>query len=386
MSITDSLNTVQSTLNTLSSGLNSLSASSTGSQDFAALLSQASMTNSTTPNPAQGKADYVSGRIGLNLKGGVPAEFVYFNEQGTVLRKSTFTAESLLKNSNEFGISLSDTQGIKQQLENANIGYKPYELYPGTGSDHGINFDDLIAGGLGTAYDWRKDDNVAQKDQVLIGTAAQGQATRILQEAQALSDRLGLVKNTAVTTELGIDPARMTSLLDGAGQTVSHVVYTGGTASWYPSAQAAQQAQAALGGTTLDLSDVAVPDVYLEQAQAELNQSTSIINNAATIASEASTNIVPSTVSTPASEESSSETDSSLATSNSATQSEASSTTATTNTTQTQPAVVERTLQDQLNDMVSSLTNGNSISMSSYLNTYNQMQALLARMQSLQQS
>lgn len=383
MSITDSLNTVQSTLNTLSSSINSLSANGTSSQDFAALLSQATTTISTsTTNPAIGKADYVSGRIGLNLKGGVPAEFVYFNEQGAVLRKSTFTAESLLKNSSEFGISLTDTQGIKQQLENANVGYKPYELYPGTGSDHGINFDDLIAGGLGTAYDWRKDDNAAQKDQVLIGTAAQGQATRILQEAQALSDRLGLVKNTAVTTELGIDPVRMTSLLDGAAQTVSHVVYTGGTASWYPTAQAAQQAQAALGGTTLDLSDVPVPDVYLQQAQAELNQSTSTINNAAIIANIVSSNTAPSTDSTPASEESNSETDTTLATSNTG----ASSTTTTTNTAQTQPAVVERTLQDQLNDMVSSLTNGNSISMSSYLNTYNQMQALLARMQSLQQS
>ena len=379
MSITNTLNSVQNSLSSLTSSVSNVvnSATSAANTDFSALLSQATATTATAPtapNPAAGKADFVSGQIGVNLKGGVPAEFVYFDAQGNTLRKSTFTAESLLKNSEQFGINLTDTLGLKQQLESAHIGYKPYELYPGTGSDHGINFDDLLAGGLGSAYDWRRDDNVQIKDQMLVGTAAQGQASRLLDEAQALSDRLGLVKNSQVTTERGIDPNRLTSLLDGAGQTVSHVVFNGGTASWYASAQAAQQAQASIGGTTLDLTDVAVPNVYLEQAAAEASERYAVTVPTTTTQAN-TTNAATLATSTPATTSTVSET----------TQPAAQATVNTTgNTAASIPAT--RTLQDQLNDMVASLTTGGNISMSSYLSSYNQMQALLARMQSLQQS
>lgn len=382
MSITNTLNSVQNSLSSLTTSLSNVvnSATSTANTDFSALLNQVTENTAPTPtvlsaaNPAAGKADFVSGQIGVNLKGGVPAEFVYFDAQGNTLRKSSFTAQSLLKNSERFGINLTDTLGLKQQLESAQIGYKPYELYPGTGSDHGINFDDLLAGGLGSAYDWRRDDQAALKDLALVGTAVEGQASNLVIEARALADRLGLVKNSQVTTERGIDPNRLTSLIDGAGQTVSHVVYTGGTASWYGNAQAAQQAQASLSGITLDLTDVAVPSVYLEQdaSEAEIQANSQAIVQQTSVATQVSSNTATLATSTPTTSSTLGET----------MQPE----TVNTNDSSTASIATTRTLQDQLNDMVASLTNGANISMSSYLNTYTQMQALLARMQSLQQS
>lgn len=371
MSITNTLNSVQNSLSSLTSSLSNVvnSATSAANTDFSALLSQATATTTTAPtapNPAAGKADFVSGRLGVSLDRGIPAYISYFDESGNELKRSGFSATSLIQATNDLGIDRNDLIGLGQKLDAAGVGYKPYELYPGTGSDHGINFDDVIAGGMGTAYDWTKDSNAALKDAFTIGTAAEGSAVSRIAAARTLADSLGIVKNNQVTTERGIDPNRLTSLLDGAGQTVSHVVYTGGTASWYASAQAAQQAQASIGGTTLDLTDVAVPNVYLEQAAAEATPANAGGVSPATPATPASPPVA--TESNPVSNESSSA--ASVA-------SQASPTT---------PASAVTALQEQINQLTSGISSGTNTPMSSFMNSYNQLQALMAKMTDLQKT
>ena len=189
-------------------------------------------------------ADFVSGRLGIQLQHGVPAQVIYFNEQGEKLTGSTFSAESILRNTKELGISLSDLTGLGTQLDAAGIGYKPYELYKGTGSDHGIDFKDLIAGGLGTAYDWTKDTNVAAK-----GTSAVEQ----LEQSRALATSLNLVANADVTQNKGIDPTRFTALSAG-GSSRSQVMFNGSVAVWYGTNEQAVEATKTYGGSVIDLT------------------------------------------------------------------------------------------------------------------------------------
>ena len=111
-----------------------------------------------------GNSDIVSGRIGIDyLEKDVPFRVKYFDEQGEILTNSSFNAESILRMTTKYNIELTDLKGLGEQLDEVNVGYRPYTLYAGTGSDHGIDFDDLVNGGLGTAYDWRKDDLVHLK-------------------------------------------------------------------------------------------------------------------------------------------------------------------------------------------------------------------------------
>lgn len=135
-------------------------------------------------------ADYVSGSIGVDINNrGMPSRFVFFDGEGNVLTKRPFTAPALLDATDKFNIPLSDLEGLGAQLDADNIGYRPYELY-GRSSDHGLDFQDLMSGGLGTAYDWRVDNNAHLKGP---------SALRSLQKANDLADRLGLAPNPDVT-------------------------------------------------------------------------------------------------------------------------------------------------------------------------------------------
>ena len=96
-----------------------------------------------------------SGQIGVQMNHeGVPSQFRFYDKQGNLYRETSFTAYNLLSNAKEFDIDVADLQGLGEQLDMLGIGYRPYELYSGTGSNHGIDFKDLMEGGLGTAYDW----------------------------------------------------------------------------------------------------------------------------------------------------------------------------------------------------------------------------------------
>ncbi|GAB1408986.1 hypothetical protein MASR1M90_01400 [Desulfovibrionales bacterium] len=206
------------------------------------------------------EATFVSGRIGLNLSAdGVPSQVVYFSETGEKLTTSTFSAESILRKTQKFGIDLKDLQGLGEQLDAQSIGYRPYHLYGGTGSDHGIDFDDLIAGGLGTAYDWTKDANVASKGPW---------AKEHLAASQALAKELGLKKNSAVTTEKGIDSAYFAPQATRNGEVLSYVSFNGSVASWHPTAAAAANTATLYGGSSYALHALATRAATLPDSTA----------------------------------------------------------------------------------------------------------------------
>ena len=193
-----------------------------------------------------GKADFVSGRLGVNLNSdGVPSQVAYFDEQGNRLATSDFSAESILRNTRQLGIGLTDLKSLGTQLDAAGVGYKPYELYKGTGSDHGIDFDDLIAGGLGTAYDWTRDANVAAKGRGALGR---------LEEAGALAKSLNLTTHAEVTQDKGINPSRFTQQTARDGSVLSDVLFNGHFAAWYDSLDQATQASKLYGGTVIKIA------------------------------------------------------------------------------------------------------------------------------------
>lgn len=215
---------------------------STFTQEIAA----AAATQQTQTSPAAGKADFVSGQLGIDLVNGVPGRVKYFDQNGQQLTTSSFDAESILRLSKQFDIDLSDLKGLGEQLDAKNIGYRPYELYKGTGSDHGINFNDLMKGGLGTAYDWRQDTSVAEK-----GTSA---ASSLAQAQKTATDN-NVTLNPEVTTQKGIDPSYFTPQM-GKDKVLRSVVVTnlaGQTAAWLDSLTAARQYAAQNGGQVIDL-------------------------------------------------------------------------------------------------------------------------------------
>lgn len=194
-----------------------------------------------------GKRDaaFVSGRLGIDLSSdGIPSQVVYFDEKGEKLTTSSFSAESILRNTQQLGISLTDLKSLGTQLDAAGIGYKPYKLYKGTGSDHGIDFDDLIAGGLGTAYDWTQDPNVAAKG---------AGAIKRLEEAGALAKSLNLTAHAEVTQNKGIDPTSFTTRAVKGESPLRYVMFNGGVAAWYGNIDQATQASKVYGGSVTEI-------------------------------------------------------------------------------------------------------------------------------------
>lgn len=194
----------------------------------------------------KGKADYVSGQIGVNLsRDGKPLSVVFFDEAGRKLTQTTFNAKSILKTAERLSIPLSDLNGLADLLEGAKVGYRPYALHAGTGSDHGIDLRDLASGGLGTAYDWRIDPNVGQKGPM---------AAKRLAEAQAMAERMGLKANPEVTTGGGLRLSGLTPQVDAEGVTRPYLVTNGGWAAWYRTEAEAQAAANASRAALLDLT------------------------------------------------------------------------------------------------------------------------------------
>ena len=216
---------------------------------FAQEIAAVAATQVTQTSPAAGKADFVSGRLGIDLVNGIPGRIKYFDQTGEQLTSSSFDVESILRLSKQFGIDLSDLKGLGEQLDAKKIGYRPYELYKGTGSDHGINFNDLIKGGLGTAYDWRQDKSVAEKGSSAAASLAQAQKT-------ATDNNVTL--NPEVTTQKGIDPSYFTPQM-GKDKVLRSVVVSnlaGQTAAWLDSLTAARQYASQHGGQVIDLLNI----------------------------------------------------------------------------------------------------------------------------------
>ncbi len=172
-------------------------------------FSEALAAAGSAPNPAAGKADIVSGRLGVQLERGRPYAVVYFDATGQKLTQTPFNAPALLEKAAQFGIPLSDLNGLADQMDAKGVAYKPYQLFQGTGSDGGIDLRDLATGGLGTAFDWRVDPNVSQK-------AKSGADT--------------LLANQILAQQLGVTPSNVTrqaaaaASVDSASTNASAVV------------------------------------------------------------------------------------------------------------------------------------------------------------------
>lgn len=182
----------------------------TSGSSFVAALDSASAAQSASGTEATSNAhrSFRSGRLSIDMHAdGQRINGVsYFDEAGQKLTTSAFWPQDILRQCERFNIPLSDLQGLGPQLDTAGVRYKPYEQYAGTGSNHGIDLDDLASGGMGTAYDWTQDPLVHLK-----GPSARSQ----LQADQALAQRLGL---RPVTGSAG-----GTSNLSATGQAVPAV-------------------------------------------------------------------------------------------------------------------------------------------------------------------
>ena len=239
-------------LTTAASGVSPVSKSTsvtTGEPaEFAQVLaaSQPAAELKSPRTPGVVKPEYTFGRftVGIDSRG-QPASMTYNAEDGTRLNSSAFNAADILRNARDHGIDLKDLRGLGEQLDADGIGYRPYELYAGTGSDHGIDFEDLIAGGLGTAYDWRQDPLAYLKGPTAYASLAAN---------QQLATELNLVKRAQGTTELGIDPNRFRPLATFGEDPRRHVAFNGAVASWHQTKEQAELQTAKSGGRVVSLS------------------------------------------------------------------------------------------------------------------------------------
>ena len=190
-----------------------------------------------------------SGRLGVKLDNrGQPASFTFYAPNGERLKSTIFTPENLLTNAQKYGIDIRDSLGLGAGLDAAGVGYRPGELYKGTGSNHGIDFNDLVQGGYGTSYNWADDPNAALKGPT-------GKAS--LQQNQRVAENLGLTRSS-LTSASGNPRINLDSLtqLSSKGRVTPYAVQSpSGSVSFYETAAAAQDAQQRIGGQVINLSD-----------------------------------------------------------------------------------------------------------------------------------
>jgi hypothetical protein len=132
-----------------------------------------------------------AGRLGVEMMpdGRRIARVTYHAESGELITNSAFNPVSLLENARRLGIDREDFRALGEALDAAGIGYRPYELYPGTGSNHGIDLADLADGGLGTVYDWTEDRNAHLKGPTAMAS---------LQHARTVAEACGVRKPETV--------------------------------------------------------------------------------------------------------------------------------------------------------------------------------------------
>ena len=185
--------------------------------------------------------------VATNMKG-LPAELVFYDASGQSLNSSIFSPEGLYREAEKYGIDLSNIGQLGSMLEQKNIGYKPGELYAGTGSNAGIDFEDIARGGLGGKDDWTKADPLMgvkfEAGSLGAQTAAQQQ-----NERQALAERLG-IKATSTAPDAGL--LDVTGLRPQGGRT--HVAYGPFGAAWYDTAAEAQAQAQQIGGRYANLA------------------------------------------------------------------------------------------------------------------------------------
>jgi hypothetical protein len=138
-----------------------------------------------------------AGRLGVEMMpdGQRIARVTYHSDDGELITNSAFNPVSLLENAQRLGIDRADFRALGEALDAAGIGYRPYELYPGTGSNHGIDLADLADGGLGTVYDWTEDRNAHLKGPTAMAS---------LRHARAVAEACGVRKPETVAAPAAI--------------------------------------------------------------------------------------------------------------------------------------------------------------------------------------
>lgn len=194
----------------------------------------------------RGKSNITSGQIGVDYNTNGKIERVnYYDSRGQLLTTSSFNAVDIIAGIKKFNISPEDIIGLADKLDQNSIGFRPYQLYAGTGSDHGIDLHNLAQNGLGTAYDWRKDANAQHKG----GYSAAAQSVKT-----ALANESLLILDPEVTTEDGLDANQFRSLRDKDGALRSFVTYSNGSASWHSTRGEAEREATRRPGNVLSLT------------------------------------------------------------------------------------------------------------------------------------
>lgn len=162
---------------------------------------------------------------------------------GQAGRDLGWNAASIMDKARNYGLDTSKLADLADQLDAKGIGYKPYELYPGTGSNAGVDLRDLAKGGLGAADDWTKPDPmIADK-----GALAAEQATR----NAAMASEIGLTATASVTTGKGVDINRISPQTTSDGVR-NMVAVNGGSAVWFSTLAAADAYAAKTSGVVLN--------------------------------------------------------------------------------------------------------------------------------------
>lgn len=126
----------------------------------------------------------------------------YYDPEGVKLTQTPFNPASILTIMDRFGIDREQLKDLEKGLEKKNIPHLPYEMYPGTGSDAGINLTDLANGGLGTAYDWRVDPLCQVKGPT---ACEQVKANAQLADKLDIEPTPGVTKTNATPLEVKLD-------------------------------------------------------------------------------------------------------------------------------------------------------------------------------------
>jgi len=166
----------------------------------------------------------------------------FFDPRGLPLYSGTMSPQDIYKFASDYGVDLSSIGSLGSSLTNAGVKYLPGELYSGTGSNLGVNFADIAANKLGSAYDWTQDYFAANK-----GPYAQSNLSYLQDLAGQLGIDLTKSENLATIApqkagDVNLQYALVTPSITGAP-----------TISWYATPEQASSASTNYGGTVYNL-------------------------------------------------------------------------------------------------------------------------------------
>lgn len=162
----------------------------------------------------------------------------------------------------------SALNSIADQLEEKGIGYKPGELYPGRGSDHGVNLRDIAIGGTGAGYIPTMSHAVRQAE-----TSSRFFGETDASAAVYYTSILGQANLEYRANAIDVDLTNASSVrrefqpfVDKNGATYNYLALApgGGVASWFKTEQEARDRAQEFGGRVYDLREGS-PDIVINR-------------------------------------------------------------------------------------------------------------------------